>query len=438
MRKRSMVAVIAIAGIVMATAACSSGTGSSGSSDKSLTYWATNQGTSLANDRQVLTPVLNEFTKETGIKVNLEVIGWNTVQTRIQTAATSGQAPDVTNIGNTWATSFQATGAFLPFASSEMQAIGGSSKFLKTALATGGAAGKAPTSVPLYGLVYTLYYNKKMFADAGLTPPTTYEDMVSDAQKLTNPSAGVHGLALAAGSYTENVHFAFINGSQNGADFFDAKGNPTFTSDAAVDGVLRYLDLMQTDKVVDVADAQYDDSTISAADFAHNKVAMIVSQSDGFGTLAGDKMSPSAYGVVAYPAPAAGPNKIASFIAGINLSIFKNTKNKAGALKFVKFMTSKATQSTLDKAYMSLPVLNGVSPNLPYTVPAGAGDVLENIFSTRSKPLPLFPAEADFETAVGKAMNNLFAKIATGGTVTKADVKTALQTAQDQVTATMG
>ena len=37
---------------------------------------------------------------------------------------------------------------------------------------TGGAAGKDPTSVPLYGLAYGLYYNKAMFAAAGIQPPT--------------------------------------------------------------------------------------------------------------------------------------------------------------------------------------------------------------------------------------------------------------------------
>jgi multiple sugar transport system substrate-binding protein len=36
---------------------------------------------------------------------------------------------------------------------------------------------------------------------------------------------------------------------------------------------------------------------------------------------------------------------------------------------------------------------------------------------------------------VGTAVNNLFATVATGGTVTAADVKKALQTAQDKVIA---
>ena len=105
MRLRSLVAAAAVTALGISLAACGgsdSGDSSGGSSggDQTLTYWASNQGTSLDNDKEVLTPVLQKFTQETGIKVNLEVIGWNDLQTRIQTAITSGQAPDV------WATHF--------------------------------------------------------------------------------------------------------------------------------------------------------------------------------------------------------------------------------------------------------------------------------------------------------------------------------------------
>jgi multiple sugar transport system substrate-binding protein len=200
-KKRAILASAMITAVALSTAACSSGSSGS-SSGTTLSYWATQTGTSLDKTKQVLTPVLDEFTKQTGIKIKLEVIGWNDLQARIQTAAASGQGPDVLAIGNTWASSLQATGAFLPFDSANMKAIGGADKFIKTALDTGGAPGKDVTSVPLYGQAYGLYYNKQMFKDAGLQPPTTWEELVTDAQKLTDPSKDVYGMVLDAGSYT--------------------------------------------------------------------------------------------------------------------------------------------------------------------------------------------------------------------------------------------
>ncbi|MEU8224622.1 sugar ABC transporter substrate-binding protein [Kribbella sp. NPDC048915] len=436
MRLRSLVAAVAATAMGISLAACGGGDGddSSGGSggDQTLTYWASNQGTSLDNDKEVLTPVLQKFTQETGIKVNLEVIGWNDLQTRIQTAITSGQAPDVVNIGNTWAASLQATDAFLPFDGDAMNAIGGKDKFVPTALATGGKEGTDPTSVPLYGLAYGLYYNKAMFAAAGLQPPKTWEEMVAAAKKLTNPAKNQWGMALAAGSYTENVHFAFINAAQNKADWFNAEGKPTFTGDGNVQGVLRYLDLMQKDKVANPSNAQYDNGTKSVNDFATKKVAMVINQNNADSSIVANGMKAGEYGVVPFPAPAGG-EQVASHVAGINLSIFKNTKNKDAALRFVKYMTDAQTQTTLGKPFASLPVLKDAKP--VFTDDATEAATFQDVYNTKSKPLPLVPAEDQFESTVGKAMNAMFAKIATGGTVSADEVKAALKTAEDQVAA---
>jgi multiple sugar transport system substrate-binding protein len=438
---RSILAAITIPAIALGAAACSSSGGSSSGSDTggsgggsgtTLTYWASNQAPSLDKDKEVLTPVLAQFSQQTGIKVNLEVIGWNDLQTRIQTAITSNSGPDVLNIGNTWAASLQATGAFMPYDAAAFTAIGGKEKFVKPAMDTGGAPGQDPTSVPYLGLAYGLYYNKQMLKDAGVNPPTTWEEMVAAAQKLTNTAKGTYGFSLAAGSYTENVHFAFINGSQNGGEWFDSSGKPTFTSDANVQGVLRYLDLMQKDKVVNTSNAQYDNGTKAVNDFATKKVAMILNQNNADNSIVANGMKSDEYGVVPFPSPTGG-QKIATFIAGINMSIFKNTKNKDAALQFVKFMTSPDTQKTLGKPFSSLPVLKGETP--VFTDNAEEAKTFANIYANMSKPLPLVPGEDQFESTVGKAMNSMFAKIATGGTVSADDVKAALKDAQDQVAA---
>jgi multiple sugar transport system substrate-binding protein len=408
-----------------------SGSNASANSDVTLTYWASNQGTSLDNDKEVLTPVLQDFTAQTGIKVNLEAISWNDLQTRIQTAITSGQGPDVLNIGNTWGVSLQATGGLMEFGDQEMQAIGGADKFVPSALATGGAAGTKPTSVPLYGLAYGLYYNKAMFKEAGVQPPTTWEEMVSAAKKLTKPEDKVYGMSLAAGSYTENNHFAFINASQNGAELFDAEGKPTFTTDGMVKGIKRYLDLMQTDKVVNPSDSQYDNGVKSVSAFANKKAAMIINQNNADATIESNGMKSSEYGVVPFPAPAGAADPVASHVAGINIAVMKSTEHKDQALQFVKYMTSPPVQEKLGKPYASLPVLK--DGKATFTDNAAELKTFTDVYNNRSKPLPLVPVEDQFESTVGQAMNAMFAKIATGGTVSEDDIRTAMQSAQESI-----
>src|SRR6266478_6260376 len=166
------ITVLAAAAVIAATsvAACSSGNAGTGAG-ATITYWASDQGSSIADDYTVLNPELAKFTKQTGIKVKLEVVGWADLLNRVLAATTSGQGPDVVNIGNTWSASLQVTGALLPWTSQDFAAIGGQTKFVSSALGSTGAAGKPPTAVPLYSVAYALYYNKALFQQAGIAGP---------------------------------------------------------------------------------------------------------------------------------------------------------------------------------------------------------------------------------------------------------------------------
>jgi len=73
--RRFATAALAAATLTSVLAACGGSSGSSGSGGNvTLTYWASNQGTSLDNDKQILQPELDRFKAQTGIAVKLEVI----------------------------------------------------------------------------------------------------------------------------------------------------------------------------------------------------------------------------------------------------------------------------------------------------------------------------------------------------------------------------
>jgi multiple sugar transport system substrate-binding protein len=427
--------LLATAAILVAPALV--GCGSSDSSDTSgsttLTYWASNQGSSLDNDKQILQPELDKFKQQTGITVKLEVIGWPDLLNRILAATTSGQGPDVLNIGNTWSATLQATGALLPFDDSAMSAIGGKDRFLAGSLSATGASGKPPTAVPIYSLAYGLYYNKKMFADAGIAnPPTTWSELVTDAKRLTHGDQW--GLALEAGNPTENAHHAFTFSEQYGGSWFDSAGKPTFDTDANVAAIKRYVDFMATDKIVNPSDVQYANNQ-SITDFATGKAAMILWQAAD-STIKTHGMTPDQYGVAPVPfedpAPS-GAKHINSMVAGINLAVFNGTKHKDAALKFVKFMTSDAEQVTLNKTYASLPTVQGAYSDPAFQTPTVK--TYQTILSTTAAPLPAVPEESQFETLVGGAMKDLFAEAAGGKAISDAEIKSKLTAAQQQVKA---
>jgi multiple sugar transport system substrate-binding protein len=429
---RSLVAVCLV-GAVGVTGCGKSQGQSSGSSGGAITYWASNQGSSLQDDQKILTPELAKFTSQTGVKVNLEVIPWSDLYKRILTAVSSGQNPDVLNIGNTWSASLQGTGAFTKFDQKTLTTVGGKDKFFPTSFAATGAPGQTPTSVPLYGLAYGLFYNKKLFQAAGISkPPATWEEFVADGRRLTK--SGQTGLVLEAASITENAHWAFILGRQQGGSLFEGD-KPTFDSPQQVAGVAQYVNFMARDKIVSTSNAEYSTGTQALSDFAKGRAGMVLWQNNAEATLQSLGMTPDQYGIAPMPMPAvmpAGGKPTASHVAGINLSVFDNSKKKDAALKLVNFLTSKDEQVILNQKFHSLPVVNDA-----YTDPAFQSKTVQtfkNVLASHSEPMPQIAKEGEMETIIGGAIKQLFAQAATG-TVTDADIKAALTKANQQMAA---
>ncbi|WP_353940464.1 sugar ABC transporter substrate-binding protein [Streptomyces sp. HUAS MG91] len=422
------------ASLALAATACGGGSstgGGSNDSPKTLTYWASNQGASIQVDKKVLQPELDKFEKKTGIKVKLEVVPWSDLLNRIMAATTSGQGPDVLNIGNTWSASLQATGALLPWDAKQFDKIGGKDRFVSSALGSAGPEGKDPAAVPLYSMSYALYYNKKMFKDAGISkPPTTWDEVVADGKKISKN--GKWGLGAEGSNLSNNIHQIFVMAKQRGADWFTADGKPDFTSDGAVAAVKQYVDLMAKDKIIAPGNAEYAQNQ-SLSDFSKGKTAMVLWQAAA-STFKSQGMSEDDYGVVPAPVQSGAPgtgNQVNSMVAGINIAVFKNTKNADGATKFVKFMTSDEESKLLNKTYGSIPPVKAAQ-NDPAFESATTG-VLKDTLAKSAAPLPQVAEESQFETAVGTAVKELFADAANGKAVTTESVKAALTKAQQSM-----
>ncbi|MEU6062245.1 sugar ABC transporter substrate-binding protein [Streptomyces sp. NPDC047097] len=424
----------AVLSLLAAATACGGGTsasGGSGESSKTLTYWASNQGPNIEADKKILEPELRKFEKRTGIKVKLEVVPWSDLLNRIMTAATSGQGPDVLNIGNTWSASLQATGALRPWDEASLEKIGGRDRFVESALGSTGAQGQDPAAVPLYSMSYALYYHKKMFAEAGIAgPPATWDELVATGKRLSRD--GTWALGAEGANLSNNIHQVFVLGKQHGADFFDAQGRPDFTSDGAVKAVKQYVDFMAEDGIIAPGNAEYAQNQ-SLSDFAKGRTAMVLWQAAA-STFASQGMADDEWGVAPVPVASGAPGQgtsTNSMVAGINLAVFKNTRNVDGALKFVKFMTSDEEQRLLCSTYGSIPPVKAAQTDPAFDRPELK--VLRSTLATSAQALPQVPNESQFETVVGTAVKNLFAAAAGGRAVSEESVRAELTKAQAQM-----
>jgi multiple sugar transport system substrate-binding protein len=226
---------------------------------------------------------------------------------------------------------------------------------------------------------------------------------------------------------------------QQGGSLFDKNNVPTFDSAQNVRAIQFYTDLISKYKVAGPQDAEYSTGTQSPGDFANGKAAMIIFQTGTISAIEADGMKPSQFGIaqvhVPDPLPQGG-KPIESHVAGINISIFKDTQHLAAALKFVKFMTSPAEQIKLNKLYTSLPVVQEAYSDPAFKTPEM--QTFETILAQHAAPMPLIPQEGQMETVMGGAVKQLLATAASGKPVTTSVVQSQLSDANQTMKADLG
>lgn len=99
-------------------------------------------------------------------------------------------------------------------------------------------------AVPLYNMAQSLWYRKSMFEEAGVTPPTTWEEWQAAAEALT--SDGVYGVGLPASRtlYADQVVYDFMVNA-GAQDIYDEEGNIVFDTPETVAAYEFYNTLWQ-------------------------------------------------------------------------------------------------------------------------------------------------------------------------------------------------
>lgn len=89
-------------------------------------------------------------------------------------------------------------------------------------------------ALPLLVDAYGIYYNKDMFAKAGITTmPKTLSEFTADIKKLTikNPDGTIKQWGITPPRVDYDVGTSWFTGGATGAQFYDANGDSTFSTD---------------------------------------------------------------------------------------------------------------------------------------------------------------------------------------------------------------
>ncbi|HUC24964.1 MAG TPA: sugar ABC transporter substrate-binding protein [Streptosporangiaceae bacterium] len=346
-RRRTAAALAASAALAaLAITGCGSSSGASTANQSVKTFGVNATGIVHFWARQATDGPAKALVKEFNathkkLKIILHLTPPNDDTSQLATAIRAGSPPDVVGLNDIDVPTFSHEGALLNI-TKYVNALP-----YKNSLSPGHLA-LATIGGQYYGVPYladlsVLWYNKKLFSEAGLNPndpPTNYAQIVSDAEKISALGHGIYGFSFAGDCqgclgftmlpslWADGVHL--INGPL---------GNQT--TDVANNSDLKQMladyELMWSKHLVPVND-QTQDGLTWGKDFESGKVGILPGDY-GFATA----MKPTSEFADA-PLPGVTGDSYSTFDGGDDFVIPKGAANPSGAWEFIKWALEPAQQ----------------------------------------------------------------------------------------------
>lgn len=203
--------------------------------------------------------------------------------------------------------------------------------------------------IPVGFTTHALFYNKDLFAKAGVAEPTadwTWDDLKAAAKTISEKtSAKGFSFQMKPDPYDFEMYLW-----SNGTAYCDKDGN--------LDG---YLNSEKSQEVCQMfQDMEKDGYAVATEksgtdEFRSGAVAMYIYGSWSISSLKEDGLN---YGVTTIPAFAGSGKDSVSILSSSGVSMSKDIKNKDAAWEFIKFWTNE--ESNKARIGLELPVLNSV------------------------------------------------------------------------------
>ncbi|MET7602627.1 extracellular solute-binding protein [Streptomyces avermitilis] len=346
--RRGIAATALVASLALAATACGGDSGSDKADGPvTITWWDTSNATNEAPTYKALAKKFEAA--NSNIKVKYVNVPFDQAQNKFDTAAGSKGAPDILRSEVGWTPAFAKKSYFLPLDGTE--ALADQGKFQDSLIKQAQYEGKT-YGVPLVTDTLALVYNKKLFQKAGIgTAPTTWDELKTDAATIKKKT-GVDGYWGSTQAYYAQT---FLYGE--GTDTVDATAKKiTVKSAAAVKGYKAWQSLF-SGKGLHKADTTADAYAHIQDAFVNGKVAAIIQgpwEITNFYKGSAFKTKDN-LGIATVPAGSSG--KGGAPTGGHNLSVYAGSDkaHQEASLKFLKFMTSAASQETVALKNSTLP-----------------------------------------------------------------------------------
>ncbi|MFG1819381.1 ABC transporter substrate-binding protein [Kribbella sp. NPDC049174] len=333
-------------GLLVGAAACGGGSDAGGeAADLSYRIWDKNQ-------QPAMQEIVDRFqAANPNIKVTVQLTPSAEYWTKMQADATAGSAPDVFWMNGPHAKFYAANGALLPL-SDELAKNGVDLANYPEALTRIYSYQDKQYGVPKDFDTIGLWYNKKLFDAAKVKYPDetwTWQDVSSAAQKLTNASKGVYGIAAPAFGQENYYNTIF----QAGGHVISPDGKSSgYDQPAAIEGLQFWTDLMKTGVSPSLKSMT---DTFPAQMFQSGKIAMYYAGSWNAVEFAKNNSIKNDIDVTVLPRG----KRQAVVIHGLANVVSAKTEHPAQAAKFVAYLGSKEAADIQARTGTVIPAFNG-------------------------------------------------------------------------------
>lgn len=323
-----------------------------------LTFWSWRQ-----EDKAFYQNIIKQFEeKNPNISVKFETFAPENYQTILSTALAAGRGPDVIQVrayGNL--ETIATPGYLLPL---DTQTVPELANFPEAALAaeTLRSDGKV-YAVPFATQTMLVVYNKKLFNDAGVKVPQTWDDLMAAAQalKAKNITPFANGTATA---WQNETIVAALGSSMLGKQFEEdiVSGKANFTDPRFVNVLSKLKDA-----------SQYFAPNFTGVDYASSqqlftagRAAMFAGGS--FEVANFKKQNPSLdLGVFASPVAKAGDERLIARYYDGGYAVNAKSDNKDAAIKFVRFLATPEYGTVFTNELKNLSPIKGIKIDDPIT-----------------------------------------------------------------------
>lgn len=413
-----------IAGVALATAAalalggCSMGGGSSnkasssGETDgkgKTITVWA------MKGDYtdKTLDAINKAFTEKTGAKVKVQVQQWNGITTKVTTALSTSTPPDVIDMGNTQVAGFAASGGLMDLSDVKKDLSAGQT-WIKGLEDPATVDGKL-YGVPAFAAARAVIYNKKVWADAGVTePPKTWDEFTADLDKVQAKNADNKDFIpfYMPGQYWYSALQFIWDAGGDVAEQKDGTWKGTTASDEAVKGMEEWKEFQnkyssKASQTVDTVDPSMDQL------LADGKTGAILSNSASIVAAkeANKNLKDDDLGTFAMPGESGKNQK--SMVAGSDWAIAAKSQNAKLAQEWVKIAASDEIQQKW--VFRNDGWLPNSVEGLDKAMKASDFPQVQKGFFDAAKDSKSTPASPNWATIEGdKSINEFTQSVATG------------------------